>query len=181
LVTSVAGLLVATSCLAWATGAFAAGVNIRWDHCYGDAGVANKAFACDTNTGVERLVLSFELDSPVPDVSGLEFDVVRQSASPVLPAWWQFVNAGTCHLTAVTFVMSPPPGSVGCVDWGGGLETGGMSLDSLSRAVPNQAGTAGLIAVPPRTSPVSARARVFARLPPDQSREDGRHRLLLRL
>ena len=40
--------------------AFAApGIAMRWDRCYGEGGTANKDFACNTNQGSERLVLSF--------------------------------------------------------------------------------------------------------------------------
>jgi len=131
-----------------AQGAHAAGVNVRWDHCYGDAGVANKAFACDINTGVERLVLSFELDASVSDVAGLEFRVVRQSASPALPAWWMFKNPGTCRQTAEALVTSLPPGTANCVDWGGGFEVGGIGNDSLSTFTPSQAAMNGVVAVP---------------------------------
>ena len=40
-----------------------AGVNLRWDQCFSDGGVQNKTFACNTNVGVERLVMSLVLDS----------------------------------------------------------------------------------------------------------------------
>src|SRR5262245_14218167 len=51
------------------------GVNLRWDNCFADGGVQNKAFACDTNVGLERLVASIELASPMLDVSGMEIIV----------------------------------------------------------------------------------------------------------
>ena len=149
-VTGVVGLVLAASCLLIlrAPCAHAAGLNLRWDHCYGDAGVANKAFACDVNTGVERLVMSLELDAPVSDVAGVEFRVVRVSASPAMPPWWQFRNSGSCRLSAEALVTSVPSGTVNCVDWGGGFEVSGIGNDTLSTFLPNQAAMNGVAAVP---------------------------------
>src|SRR5262245_25335510 len=55
------------------------GVNIRWDQCYIDGGPANKTFACNTNVGTDRLMLSFVLDAPMSDVSGMEIVVDLRS------------------------------------------------------------------------------------------------------
>jgi len=57
------------------------GVNIRCDNCFDDGGVMNKTFACDTNAGVEELVLSFVLADAMPGVSGQRIDVHIHSAS----------------------------------------------------------------------------------------------------
>ena len=124
------------------------GVNIRWDHCYGDGGVKNKIFACDTNIGVERLALSFELSAPVSGVAGIGFRVVRESASPTLPVWWRF-GIGACRQGALSLVLTPPPGTATCVDWGAGFEIGGIGTDTVSTFEPNQAGLHAVTAVPP--------------------------------
>src|SRR5262245_11737683 len=55
------------------------GVNVRWDQCYIDGGPANKTFACNTNAGTDRLMLSFVLDAPMSDVSGMEIVVDLRS------------------------------------------------------------------------------------------------------
>jgi len=73
------------------------GVNIRWDNCYDDGGSLNKMFACDTNDGSERLVLSFVLDAAKSDVAGQEIVVDITTTGPALPSWWQFKNPGTCR------------------------------------------------------------------------------------
>ena len=105
--------------------AHAEGVNVRWDHCFGDGDGPNRTFACDTNTGLNPLVLSFELDTPMTDVAGLEIHVELASASPVLPEWWSFLNAGTCRQTALRLSMSPPGDAVTCVTWGNESAMGG--------------------------------------------------------
>lgn len=84
-VVGVAALLLALSGPAMA-GLSPPGVNIRWDSCYGDGGIQNKVFACNTNLGNDRLVLSFELDTPVAGVIGNEIVVDIASASASLPA-----------------------------------------------------------------------------------------------
>src|SRR5207245_249894 len=49
----------------------AAGVNIRWDNCFGEGtGAPNKSFACDVNTGSSRLVFSFVLGGDLLQVDG---------------------------------------------------------------------------------------------------------------
>ena len=93
------------------------GMALRWDHCAGDAGTVNKDFACDTNTGSETLVGSFMLSVPSPSTSGLEIVLTLASASPTLPAWWQFRNAGTCRLSSLAMTLAPPAGSANCADW----------------------------------------------------------------
>src|SRR5690349_1796199 len=55
-------LLALPALLAVASAAHAAGVSLRWNDCYGDGGVQNKNFACDTNAGSQTLVGSFTLD-----------------------------------------------------------------------------------------------------------------------
>jgi len=102
------------------------GVNLRWDHCYGDGGVQAREFACDTNSGSERLVASFELASDLPVVTLFELYVTVGWLDNQLPAWWQFRNAGSCRATALGVVSTPPAGSVSCADWGGGNAGGGI-------------------------------------------------------
>src|SRR5262245_6411620 len=80
--------------LGFASLAHAGAVNLRWNQCWGDGGVVNKNFACDTNVGSHVLVASFVPDAPVfpPQTPfaavGLESMLDIAVASPVLPAWW---------------------------------------------------------------------------------------------
>ena len=38
----------------------------------------------------------------MPSVAGEEIFVYFEAAAPALPDWWQFKNAGTCRLLALT-------------------------------------------------------------------------------
>lgn len=120
-------LLLASLLLFAARTASAGNVNLRWNACWGDGGVMNKAFACDTNAGSNTLVGSFVLpqDGP-PGVSGIEIAVDLATAGATLPAWWQFKNTGACRQTSlsVNFVISPL--AVQCLDWANGQAFGSV-------------------------------------------------------
>lgn len=113
-------VLVAIGTAAHAAAPNAPGVNLRWDQCYGDGGAWNKVFACNTNVGFERLVLSFELTEPKTRVQSLLFHVALTSASPTLPAWWSMMASGGCR-TGLGFDASAPVGSSNCTDWADGI------------------------------------------------------------
>lgn len=115
------------------------GVNIRWDHCLGDAGVPNKNFACDTNDGNETLVCSFELASDIAQVSGQEFAIDVFSVSPTLPAWWTFRNPGTCRELALAMNATDSPTAVNCPDWADGAAFGGLGAFDIGARGPNTA------------------------------------------
>jgi hypothetical protein len=124
------------------------GTNLRWDKCYGDNGAWNKDFACDTNTGTERLVGSFELAAPVSDISGMELYVDLASVSAAYPVWWQIRNTGTCRAAALGFTNSLPAGSANCVDWGEGHAVGGIGRYDIGAVGPNHARLIMAVAVP---------------------------------
>ena len=90
-------ILVCALLLATATAASAAGLNLRWQACAGDAGTQNRTFACTNNTGTSVMVGSFVLDADLPQVNGDELVVDLASAGPTLADWWKFVGAGTCR------------------------------------------------------------------------------------
>ena len=128
----------------------AGGVSLRWDNCYSDGGVANKMFACDTNAGSERLVMSFVPDADMPQVGGLESRLFVLSVSATLPAWWQFKNTGTCRLASLSLSTALPPGSVNCVDWSSGNAAGGIGTYNIGAySGPNGVFVTTAVAVPP--------------------------------
>ena len=124
------------------------GVNLRWDACYGDGGVWNKTFACDTNGGTERLVGSFELAQPFNQVSGLEIYVDLSAQGATLPPWWTYKNAGTCRPTSLNSNPTVPPASVICVDWSQGFASGGLAAYSMGNHGPQTARIIAGFAVP---------------------------------
>ncbi len=131
----------------------APGVNLRWDRCFGDAGVWNKNFACDSNVGTEHLIGSFELADAAENKSGIELLVDLASASPTLPAWWQFKNVGTCRQTALGFSTAPPANSSACLDWGAGQTGGGIGSYVAGSSGPNRSRLLMAVAVPQSAIP----------------------------
>lgn len=144
-------LLCAALCLLAATpslaGTSAPGVNLRWDQCYGDGGVWNKNFACDTNSGTDHMVASFELADDYPQVSGFtgNFDLAAETAT--LPAWWDFKNAGTCRQISLSMGFTAPGISAACPDWSNGQAAGGMGAYNVGNG-PNKRRITFAIAVP---------------------------------
>ncbi len=141
-------LLATLAATANAAAPTAPGVNLRWDQCYADGGAQYKNFACDVNTGTDRMVGSFELASPIPGVTGMEIYLHLGAASATLPAWWSVSSSGVvgCRGTAVTVSLAPPVGAALCPDWGGGQAAGGLARINLNSQGPNHerfvAGTA---------------------------------------
>jgi hypothetical protein len=129
----------------------ASGVNLRWNNCFGDGGTANRALACDRNTGVSNvLVGSFQLGADLPQVSGIEIVVDIATAGTTLPQWWQFKNPGSCRATslAVNGVISPI--TVTCLDWSEGGAFGGLAAYNVGMFGPTTARiVGGLSIVPP--------------------------------
>jgi len=109
-----------------ATAHAAQGVNLRWSSCLGDGGTYNRNFACDTNTGANVLVGSFELGSPLAQVNGNEMIIDLTFGSLGLPAWWAFTKAGFCRQTSLALDTALPPAALNCVDWASGQSAGGI-------------------------------------------------------
>jgi hypothetical protein len=109
--------------------AFAAeGLNLAWNHCLGEGtGVQNVTFACNTNTGLHAMTGSFVLGHDLGAVIGAEVVLDLASASPTLPAWWSFLNAGTCRQTSMAASFIPNATDVVCQDWSAGLAVGGLA------------------------------------------------------
>jgi hypothetical protein len=106
--------------------ALAGSVNFSWTQCIADAGLQNRTFACNSNSGTNVAIGTFTLDNELTDFVGVEVVVDLQSAN-ALPAWWQFFNAGACRGTAIsaTFDFSVLAG--GCADPFGQPGTGGVA------------------------------------------------------
>jgi hypothetical protein len=94
----------------------AAGINLAWDQCYGDATpVVRKLFACDRNTGVDALAASF---IPATDHTGarlleVQFDIQTRSGG-TLPVWWDFASSSGCRASQIAFSSSPPMPPMTC-------------------------------------------------------------------
>lgn len=109
------------------TGFAAQGLNLSWSNCQGEGtGFPNRNFACGSNAGVNLMVGSFELASDFPQVIGTEIILQLASASPSLPDWWSFKNAGTCRQTSMAVNFIANPADVVCVDWSQSFAVGGV-------------------------------------------------------
>src|SRR5262245_24323021 len=121
------GMGVVAAMLCAASSAFAApGVSLSWTTCSGDARVNNKAFACNANAGSNLLVVSFELGADLNTVTGNEVVVDFLTQQPVLPAWWDMKNAGTCRPSSLLFNTTADINNVVCQDWAAGASVGGI-------------------------------------------------------
>lgn len=124
------------------------GLNLTWEQCYGDGGTANRLFACNTNSGVERLVTSFVVDQQIANVNAMEIYVNIASDSATLPAWWSMKNTGTCRPTSLTFTTTPPdPASTVCFDWSNAGAVSGIAFYNIGVAGANTVKMAALSAV----------------------------------
>src|SRR5262245_49163859 len=111
----------------------AAGVQLAWSHCVGDAGaIQNAAFACDTNSGTHVIVASFVLGAGMPTVIGTENVIELAAAAPTRPAWWDLRNEGTCRPSSLSHSLVPVSGDVACADWSAGLMAGGIGAYCVS-------------------------------------------------
>jgi hypothetical protein len=128
---------LALSLLALATAAHAGqGVNLRWNACLGDAGTANRNFACNTNTGSETLVASFELGTDLPLISGNEVVIDLASAGTAIPAWWQMWTPGSCRPSSLSMNATISASADACADWANAQAFGGIAAyDIGSRGV----------------------------------------------
>jgi hypothetical protein len=123
-------LLSIVAAMACATSsAFAGpGLNLAWSACRGEASsTTDRAFACDSNVGVNLLVVSFELPHDQAQVSGNEVVLDLLSQAPTLPAWWDFKDVGTCRQTSLGFNITADAGNVVCADWAQGHSAGGIA------------------------------------------------------
>jgi hypothetical protein len=124
---ALACLLTATALMAAASLAHAnPGIAMRWDQCYGDGGVSNKNFACDTNNGSETLVVSFKPPTDLDQVSGNEIQLYLQAPGSALPSWWQFKNLGSCRTTSLSLNSNASANAVACLDEFAGNATTGI-------------------------------------------------------
>lgn len=128
--------------------AHAAGISLRWDHCFGDAGLANKSFACNTNLGgIETLAGSFVLPAALTQVAGVQMKLEITTASASLPAWWAFFNSGTCRQTSLSNAQITPAPAIACVDWSAGIGSAVVASYSIGAFGPSTAAVTAYTAV----------------------------------
>ena len=154
---SVATLLV----LLVVPSAHAAGVNLRWNNCFGDDGVANRTYSCNTPTGALVLVGSFVLGTDLLRVSGVHFGVDIATASATLPAWWEISGGTGCRVSALSANATVGAAAVNCTDWASGEASGGVATYVIGFSGPNTARLTGGFAVPASSSANLATGQEF--------------------
>ena len=95
---------------------------LSWDEC--GAGILARQFACDTNVGQARIVVSAFRDSVGFFTPGFacSLDVFIAAEQP--SAWWQVAALG-CRTGALTASAAWQPADARCLDaWGGQLSSG---------------------------------------------------------
>jgi len=111
----------------------AGNVAIRWNDCYGDGGASARNFACNTNSGVEVLVVSAYPSVAMPQLNGVATYIEIVSLSPTVPSWWQFQTSGSlgCHTpNALSESATPPASASSCFNPWNGSESGGASYSN---------------------------------------------------
>ena len=90
---------------------------LSWDAC--GAQVLAKSFACDSNAGETRFLVSALRDSSGFETTAFTCSLDVVVAAPQLPPWWQMGTA-ECRAGALTKTVIPNPLDGLCADaWGG--------------------------------------------------------------
>lgn len=102
-------LLIACVLLAvMASPAFSSGVELAWNHCFGQAGaVGMRTSACAVNTGAQSLIASFRPPAGPNVFIAVEAYVDYQVSGGVLPCWWNFSTGQIRQNQLVTMAVSP--------------------------------------------------------------------------
>lgn len=107
--------------LLWLPALAAAGqINLRWNACWGDGGIMNKLFACNTNAGTNTLVASFIPPQDVHQATSLDAAIDLAVAGGSVPDWWRFRASGSCRASSLNTSPAPPATAVACLDWASG-------------------------------------------------------------
>ena len=104
----------------------APGINMAWTDCRSDGGLSNRAFACNTNSGSNVLVVSFVAPAGVTGMSGNELVIDLLSTTAPLPQWWAFRTVGSCRQNALSSNFVAPGTLINCVDPWSGQAAGGI-------------------------------------------------------
>ena len=84
-------LLAGTMLAFTSTTAFASGIELAWNHCFGQFGTQSvRTSTCATNSGSQTMIASFRPPSGVTALEGVEVFIDVQVLGGVLPCWWNF-------------------------------------------------------------------------------------------
>ncbi len=105
-------------------------IALRWDNCYSDGGITARSFACNTNSGLETLVLSAWPPVDMPQLNGATTIMTLWSIDATLPSWWQSYSGGCRGTTGMSAQFTPPLTSINCIDPWFGQAAGGIDVSA---------------------------------------------------
>jgi len=91
----------------------AQGMNVSWNDC-GLAGQSLATFACNTNTGSQTLVVSYEPVATMTNMVGVDVLMYVISEGSSVPDWWKVFSSGSCRQAAFTASADVAPGALSC-------------------------------------------------------------------
>lgn len=122
---SVIGILAGLAVFGVSPGS-AQGINLAWDNC---GGPADRAFACDTNSGNNVLIASFQAPAGIDLFNSAEVIIDIKSSTDPLPDWWRLRNqtgqTGQCRTGAIS-ANADFTSNTGCTDQWQGQGAGGI-------------------------------------------------------
>lgn len=128
------------------------GVNLAWNDCPAEGGVANLDFDCGSNAGSNVAVATFVLPVNAPQVVGIYAVVnVLGAAGAPLPVWWA-MQSGGCRYGSLSystdFNSAPFDVTTQCSDVWQGQAIGGLYYDMSYLGDPGRARFRMIAAVP---------------------------------
>jgi hypothetical protein len=132
------GMGVVAAMLFAASAALAAGVNLAWNNCASEGGVANRTSACLLNTGSNVLTGSFVPGTDRTGVTGIEIvmDIIVGDGTSTIPAWWEINGAGACRSTSLGANSLVNASNTICNDWASGTSLGGLAAYNIGGSIP---------------------------------------------
>jgi hypothetical protein len=110
--------------------------HLAWDDC-GAAGALTRTFACNINTGVEQLYISFVPPDGITAFNALEakIQIFPPEGKPaLLPSWWGMFTGG-CRQTSLTAPAGFATGPFTCADPWTGSAAGGTAMNATSLSI----------------------------------------------
>ena len=141
-------LLLSCAFLALTAGIAAAGaggLNLGWNDCGGLPASLDRAFACNTNSGISQLFGTFVAPAFVTAMSANEIVMDIQTVGVSLTPWWG-MRTGACRTAAsLSGVFNFAAGPFTCYDY---WQAGAIGSIAQDVAVGNRARVKGVFALP---------------------------------
>ena len=119
-----------------ASSTFAQGINLYWNDC-SQGGLTNRNFACNSNSGSNAMVASFDPPNGITKLVGSSALIELQTASTPLPSWWQ-LSASGCRAGSLRLDLSAPASGF-CFDYWSSAAMGSFAYLAGADANPSRA------------------------------------------